>query len=57
LEDARAEMRADRIATSLRGAIDAIEGAAKGVGPLDAIDDTGLAELAERISDVMSRSA
>lgn len=57
LEDARAEMRADRIATSLRGAIDAIEGAAKGIDPLDTVEDSGLTELAERISDVIARSA
>jgi hypothetical protein len=56
LEDARAEIRADRIATSLRGAIDAIEGAAKGIDPLDTIDDPGLTELAERISDVIART-
>jgi hypothetical protein len=57
LEDARAEVRADRIATSLQGAIDAIESAAKGIDPLDAADETGLSELAERISDVIARTA
>jgi predicted PurR-regulated permease PerM len=57
LEDARAEMRADRIATSLRGAIDAIEGAAKGIDPAEMVEDSGLSELAERISDVIARSA
>ena len=56
LEDARAEMRADRIATSLSGAIDAIEGAAKGIDPLDTVEDSGLTELAERISDVIART-
>ena len=57
LEDARAEVRADRIATSLQGAIEAIDGAAKGIDPLDAVDEPGLAELAERISDVIARTA